>query len=437
MNCSVEAIKYTLNCIAEIAFPYALYNVEILPEPKIIIDNKIAIKFKTPTEEKFEKLFNGTACYSEAKSFDDKVFVKVFFLNEGNELFTKNENEISVNADMISIAFLLLSRYEELNAKSFDKYNRFCFTKSLNEIYDLIDIPIVDEYAMLLRKFAETNFEIKFIPRKSRFLPTHDIDFLERFPNFPKAIKTIAGDLLVRKSFSNSWKSLKLYFKSLCNKKHDPYVNSVLKLVKVSDELKLDSCFYFKALRIGDKDCSYNIFSRCAKDCIDKILQKGMRIGLHGSFYSYADESVFSREKSNLETVSNQQVNCGRQHFLRFDLNKTLSVWQKCGISQDSSLGFAEREGFRCGTCHLYPLFDFENDTVSQVVEYPLIVMDTTLFQYRNFSETEALEVLKNLYERCQAVEGDFVLLWHNTTMFGELESWYEKVYLKFVTEVV
>ncbi|MBR5983143.1 MAG: polysaccharide deacetylase family protein [Bacteroidales bacterium] len=434
---SPNAIKYTLACIADVAFPRVNFSVEMSPEPTIVVDGCIAIKFPVLTDENVEMLLNGKACYSEINSCDNKVKVKVFGLAEGKELFSLVDGDVVVNADLLSVSFALLSRYEETRVSERDKYGRFAYSDSLVKKYNIIDIPIIDEYALFLRKFVCDIFQsVSISPRKPRFIPTHDIDFLFRFSNFGKAVKAIAGDLLKRKSLSLSLKSLCDYVASRRNIERDPYVSGMLELLKVSVEHKLDSKFYFKALSRG-KDCSYNIFSGRTKRCIERVISAGKSVGLHGGLDSYSSADVFASEKNNLQSVTNCEVDSSRQHFLRFDVHKTPQVWQKCGIRHDSTLGFPEHEGFRCGTCHPYRLYDVDNDCVTDVVEHPLIAMDTTLFQYRNLTVDEAFASICHLYERCVAVEGDFVLLWHNTTMFGELYSWYRNVYLRFINSLV
>ena len=135
----------------------------------------------------------------------------MFGLAEGKDLFSLEDGAVSVNADLLSVSFALLSRYEETCVDKRDKYGRFAYSDSLVEKYNLIDIPVVDEYAMLLRKFVCDNFPaVSISPRKPKFIPTHDVDFLFRFPNFGKAVKTIAGDLFKRKSLRMSCKSLAL-----------------------------------------------------------------------------------------------------------------------------------------------------------------------------------------------------------------------------------
>lgn len=434
MVMTLNAIRYTLGCLADVAFPQGDFSVEVSPEPTIIVNGCISIKFPVPTDDNVNLLLNGSVCYSEIYSYDNKVKVKVFGLAEGKDLFTLEDGAVSVNADLLSVSFALLSHYEETCVDKRDKYGRFAYSDSLVEKYNLIDIPVVDEYAMLLRKFVCDNFPtLSIAPRKPKFIPTHDIDFLFRFPSFGKAVKTIAGDLLKRKSLRLSCKSLAEYMKSLRDFRRDPYVSAVYELLKVSVENKLDSQFYFKSLRNKDFDSTYNILSQKSRECIKDLQSQGVNVGLHGGLYSFADKFIFTMEKNRLEMVCGHGVASVRQHFLRFDARKTPQIWQECSIRSDSTLGFPEHEGFRCGTCHPYRLYDIENDCVTDVVEHPLVAMDTTLFQYRNLTEEEAFASICSLYERCVAVEGDFVLLWHNTTMFGELENWYKNVYLRFL----
>ena len=437
MVLSHEAIVFTLKRIADVAFPKKDCCVVFDDVPMLVVDKEITVRFMPVDDSAVDCMFSGKACFSNVKSFDDKVTVKVFSQEKDRGLFSMEDKVVNVHFDMITISFLMLSRFEETLVSRRDKYGRFRYDDSLCFKYECVDIPIVDEYAMLLRKFVSDNFPGFVVERRvSVFKPTHDVDFLFRFPNFPKAIKTIAGDLFKRKSLTTSWKSFVAYIKSLRDFREDPYVWAVLELAKVSEDFKLDACFYFKSQLPDDKDCSYNIFSRNSQSCIKYLLSRGIRVGLHGSFESFSDKSLLIKEKNNLESVCGQNVADGRQHFLRFDVDKTTQVWQACDIRHDSTMGFPEREGFRCGTCHPYPLFDIVNNCELQVVEHPLIVMDTTLFQYREMTEKEALGKICQLYDRCLSVEGDFVMLWHNTTMFGELKSWHKNVYMKFLQDL-
>ena len=87
----------------------------------------------------------------------------------------------------------------------------------------------------------------------------------------------------------------------------------------------------------------------------------------------------FLAEKSSVDSALKVVARGGRQHYLRFDVSSTWKFWEKGGFAYDSTVGYAEHEGFRCGTCHPYVPFIIDEDRVCRVQEVPLIVMDGTL----------------------------------------------------------
>ena len=96
MVMTLNAIRYTLGCLADVAFPQGDFSVEVSPEPTIIVNGCISIKFPVPTDDNVNLLLNGSVCYSEIYSYDNKVKVKVFGLAEGKDLFTLEDGAVSV-----------------------------------------------------------------------------------------------------------------------------------------------------------------------------------------------------------------------------------------------------------------------------------------------------------------------------------------------------
>lgn len=45
-------------------------------------------------------------------------------------------------------------------------------------------------------------------------------------------------------------------------------------------------------------------------------------------------------------------------HYLRWGHPTTLQAWNDAGMDYDSTLGYADSPGFRCGTCFEYPAFN-------------------------------------------------------------------------------
>jgi hypothetical protein len=437
------AITYTIHQLFEIAGITLRHNTEInfnreASSVTIVIGGNKQVVFKVMEQNKIKELLKGELILQNISSYDSKVNVPLFFTDHENNFATISDEKLIVHADIVTISFIMLSRYEETLTTKRDKHNRYQYKHSLAFKYKFIDIPIVDEYAMLLRKFL-----IRFFPgleihrREGKVIPTHDIDELHRFGNlFRNIVTIIGGDLIARRSFSIARLSLKQRIATTKDTKNDPLILAIERLVKISKAMGLYSIFYFKGLQKGQKDCTYDIFDPDVRFCMEIIKDAGMTVGIHGGYDSYNNDEIYQQEKNNIETVYGEAVTTSRQHFLRFDINNTTHVLQNCNVQNDSTLGYAEREGFRCGTCHEYFLYDLKNDCISTVKESPLIVMEGTLLHYRRQQMETALTICENLYERCQAVEGDFIILWHNQMMYRDYEKIFSEFYCKLLEKI-
>lgn len=341
--------------------------------------------------------------------------------------------------DIITPSFAFLSRYEEFFAQHVDAHGRFLYQGSLAQKYGLVEIPIVDEYAMILRKnlCACSPETFTHIPRKPKIVPTHDIDLLYRFTSPFQALKSIFGrDLLINRDLKMVRKSMADYRAWKHDFFQDPYIQAILEFAKMEHAAGLEPVFFFKSLVEGDEDATYDIRDLRMMQIWKGIKQKSGVIGLHGSLKSAEEAGILSVERQRLEAELrslSQDMTAVRQHFLRAHFSGTpnsLDLWQQAGITDDYTLGFAEHCGFRCGTCHPYPLYDVRHDRVTDIIEHPLIVMDGTLFDYMKLSVEDARALTQRLKQRCLDVEGDFVVLWHNHTTTREFETYFREVYL-------
>ncbi len=115
----------------------------------------------------------------------------------------------------------------------------------------------------------------------------------------------------------------------------------------------------------------------------------------------------------------------GRQHYLRWEAPTTWRLWDEAGLAYDSTLGFADRAGFRCGTCREFPAFDLLQRTTLRLRERPLIAMDMSLTSasYMGLRHEEALGVVSRLVAQCRRHRGEFVLLWHNDKLVRERDT--------------
>jgi hypothetical protein len=105
-------------------------------------------------------------------------------------------------------------------------------------------------------------------------------------------------------------------------------------------------------------------------------------------------------------------------HFLRWQWPTTAHGWEQAGFHYDSTLSYADRPGFRCGTCHAYPMFDPVAQRQLQLIQWSLIVMECSVIAERYLGlgyGPAALALIQQLQQSCCAVGGQFTLLWHNS----------------------
>jgi len=95
----------------------------------------------------------------------------------------------------------------------------------------------------------------------------------------------------------------------------------------------------------------------------------------------------------------------------------------------DSTLTYPEKEGFRCGTCYGYSVFNILTRKKLKLKEVPLEVMEGSLVNYQNLPPEKAEKKIIKLMEKVKKYNGSFVLLWHNSSFSGELWEKYKIVY--------
>ena len=204
----------------------------------------------------------------------------------------------------------------------------------------------------------------------------------------------------------------------------DPYFLGVKRLAETSAKHGYISTFNLMAARRSRWDEGYSLESKEFREVLKVIRDHGHQVGLHASHQSYDQPALLCEEKTTLESAIGAPISVVRQHYLRVKTPQSWAAWNEAGFSRDTSYGFSEHEGFRCGTCHPYAVYDLEHDRELPLIEEPLIVMDTTLKSYRKLSVEDGLSSIQQMTQICKAVNGKFTLLWHNTSFFRDWQKW-------------
>ncbi len=333
---------------------------------------------------------------------------------DGNKPFAARHDSETVvfYVDLLSSALFMLTRWEESMSHARDQHDRFPAVNSVAFRQSFLDRPLIDEYALILQAWIKALLP-EWTPQPLSFSVklSHDIDFV-----CATSWRRLGGDLFKRRSLSLARKSLS----SMLVPEKDPYVRGCYELADLSETHDFQSAFYFMAAKQNRFDIGYDPQGRRVQRLIKDLRKRGHEIGFHPGYTTPEGAAHFMAEKRRMDTALGETCYGGRQHYLRFAAPQTWRLWEAAGLAYDSTLGYADHEGFRCGTCQPFHPFDIEQDRQLDLLEIPLLVMDSTLKNYRKLSPQQARNQILAIAKRCRQVNGLFTLLWHNTSLRGE-----------------
>ena len=332
-----------------------------------------------------------------------------------------------VNYDILGLAYWMLSRHEELGRTDLDAHGRFPAIASHAYRHDYLERPIVDEWLHILAQIIERQWpQLQLRRQVFSMKVSHDVDTPSRygFRSARGVLRAMAGDVLRRRDLKGALRApwLRLASHSALHPA-DP-ANTFDWIMDLSERHGLASAFYFICGRTDpQKDADYDIEHPAIRRLLRRIHARGHEIGLHPSYNTYQNPAAIASEAQRLRGVCQeegvgQSAWGGRMHYLRWEHPTTMLGWEQAGMAYDSSLSYADRPGFRCGTCFEYPAFDPIEKRQLSLRLRPLIAMEATILAdaYMGLGTSEAaLEKFQQLKDRCRAVGGCFTVLWHNS----------------------
>jgi hypothetical protein len=147
----------------------------------------------------------------------------------------------TIHVDIVASAFYFLSCWQEVSSLDRDRHERFPAFASLQYHHGLLDLPIVNQYVMLLRRELE-RLSGQRIPQSPRFsgrdfavCMTHDVDYLRKWTLGIVYRELVQCFLLGREDgdFGHRFKRLRAFLKAL-SVQDDPYRSSIQEILKHS-----------------------------------------------------------------------------------------------------------------------------------------------------------------------------------------------------------
>lgn len=326
-----------------------------------------------------------------------------------------SEGRVRFHVDLVALTFFLLTRWEEAKATVADHHGRFPASASVAQRHRFLQRPILDEWAAVLRKWVahlQPNWEPKLPPFSINL--TCDVDHPLAYPGVLRLVRRVGSALVRQRDLHGAFHHVAAGVGSFANWRVDPYYRGLTWLLELAERHDLTVECNFMTARKSQYEEGYRLNDPRYSAIALEVLERGHGIGFHAGYDTHVDIERFDEQKRQLESLVGQQVCGGRQHYLQFDARRTWGVWEQAGMTCDSTVGFADAPGFRCGTCRPFATFDLESNCPLNLVEYPLLAMDVSLLRYQQMSESEMTETLLNLGNQCRWHGGTYTLLIHN-----------------------
>jgi hypothetical protein len=181
----------------------------------------------------------------------------------------------------------------------------------------------------------------------------------------------------------------------------------------------------------------YSLKEKTVQQLIHRLHDQGADIGLHISYEAGENPSLIRAEKEKLQEVCGFEIQHSRHHFLRLREPEHARFLAQAGIRHDYTLGYADRAGFRCGTCRPFNVMNLHALQPLELIAHPLQIMDQTLSdaRYMNLSCERALIQSREIITQCRRHHGELVLLWHNSSL-GRQNEFHHSLYTQILDDL-
>ena len=259
---------------------------------------------------------------------------------------------------------------------------------------------------------------------------THDVDFYptSAVSTLYRLFKNLVISILIYKDRKNAQAITFAVLKWFLNGENP--LDNVQKLIEKESAYNITSSYYFICRRGHRRDANYSITSSKISKAIEFIKGSGFEVGVHGSYLSLS-KKLYLKEEYEYLKEHGISAKGGRQHWLKYTtLGDLCAELVSAGAVYDCTVGYSDHIGFRSGACFPYSPYDFNKERAFPLIEYPLVIMDATLY-VNDMSGKELFYEAKNILKKCQEFGwGGVSILWHDTIFGnGQIPKEYAELY--------
>lgn len=418
---------HTAKITSRVTYTFDLIFSRILKIPHEVTTSKADFEtYKGP------KLIYGLECFLTNTPFIQahellfqtgiqEVRPKVKVLEDKNQyIFFENTSLNSLLPfDLFACAFYMTSRYEEYLPHVEDIHKRFEAMSSLAKKGNFLKDPIVNQHAYWLKKELKKCYPNIGFPKQTHNVKTTlDIDNAYAY-KYKGVRRNVAS--LSKKAVKFNIKDFNKQIAVLGRLKKDPY-DSYDKQQLLHKKYNITPTYFFLLGDYAQYDKNISHRKKGIKKLIKTLHNNNSNIGIHPSYRSYLKPHRIKKEKKRLEKILDTKVTHSRQHYLKFKIPDTYQQLEKIGITDDYSMGFASKIGFRAGICTPFPFYDLQEEKTTSLIIHPFCLMDTTLKQYLKIRSKNVIKYITPMFNKIKEVNGDIHILFHNESIEGDNE---------------
>lgn len=321
--------------------------------------------------------------------------------------------------DMFASSFSMLSRYNEYLVHKKDKYDRYRASQSTNYTAGFLTKPMVNYYALKLKKLLAGKYpELPFRKNKFEYIATIDVETVYAYHG--KGLKANMGGF-ISSFFTSNFYDLAERYRVVFRNKMDPF-DTFDYIMDICRKCAVKTKFFFLVGNRSTLDKNISHTNEGFREIIRSVSAQS-DIGIHLSFMSHISNEAMEEEIQRLEFISGIKVSSNRFNYLRFTLPASFISLNRIGITDDYSMGYATRSGFRAGTCTPFYFFNLLKNERTELRLHPFAFMDTTFARYNKLDAKTSLEKIIVMMKYVKEAEGTFLGIWHNNS-FTEQGIW-------------
>lgn len=344
----------------------------------------------------------------------------VAFLRHGVKTFLIHAPLPGLEPDWLGEIFEWVSCADEYSVASRDSAGRIPFSASYAGRHGLDSrIP----YAAVAMRFLER--ELSRIAGRPAGAPasptgsaphfvvvTHDVDYWPRGRwNAAWRLAKNAGITVLEKRVRAGLAQAAMALKAAVLGR-DP-LDQIIELALRERRCGMGASYYLLPRHAHRRDANYASSQADSLSMMQVLEGSGFEVGVHTTYTSLDEPQGVEQEYDAVRRLGFQPLG-GRQHWLRFTLDRLIPALERAGAAYDASLGWSDRIGFRAGACFAFPPYFFGEERPARFLELPMAIMDQGLAREARDGLRDFFSPAEHLLETSRQYGwGGISVLWH------------------------